>query len=45
MDIDFLFAILVSTIGVGIAIWFLSTKIRSKLIEVEERQASKRDED
>ena len=45
MQTDFLVAIFVSSIGTGIAIWFLMSKLRSKLDEVEERQASQREED
>ena len=43
MEIDFLIAILVSSVGVGIALWFIITKLRSKLAEVEERQSSQRE--
>ncbi len=42
MDSDFLIAILISTIGLSIALWFIVSKLRSKLAEVEERQASQR---
>ena len=45
MEIDFLIAVLVSSVGVGIALWFIITKLRSKLAEVEERQKSQRDFD
>ena len=45
MEIDFLIAILVSSVGVGIALWFIITKLRSKLAEVEERQSSQRELD
>ncbi len=43
MEIDFLIAVLVSSVGVGIALWFIITKLRSKLAEVEERQSSQRE--
>ncbi len=43
MEIDFLIAILVSSFGIGIALWFIVTKLRSKLVEVEDRQASQRE--
>ena len=43
MEIDFLIAILVSSVGVGIALWFIITKLRSNLAEVEERQSSQRE--
>lgn len=45
MEIDFLIAVLVSSVGVGIALWFIITKLRSKLAEVEERQSSQRELD
>ena len=38
-DQEFYFLIIFNFIGVGIAVWFLYTRLRAKLVEVEERKA------
>ena len=38
-DREFLFLVIFNLVGVGIAVWFLYTRLRAKLLEVEERKA------
>ena len=40
MDVqEFLFLVIFNFVGVGIAVWFLYTRLRAKLVEVEARKA------
>jgi len=40
MENDELFFLLIfNIVGVGIGVWFLYTRLRAKLVEVEERKA------
>ena len=36
---EFLFLVIFNFVGVGIAVWFLYTRLRAKLVEVEDRKA------
>ena len=36
---QFIFLVIFILVGVGIAVWFLYTRLRAKLVEVEERKA------
>ncbi|MGB1458945.1 MAG: hypothetical protein ACPHDQ_05395 [Candidatus Thalassarchaeaceae archaeon] len=38
-DQEFLFLVIFNFVGVGIAVWFLYTRLRAKLVEVEDRKA------
>ena len=38
-DREFLFLVIFNLVGVGVAVWFLSTRLRAKVLEVEERKA------
>ena len=38
-DQEFLFLVTFNFVGVGIAAWFLYTRLRAKLVEVEDRKA------
>ena len=38
-DQEFLFLVIFNFVGVGIAVWFLYTRLRAKLVEVEVRKA------
>ena len=38
-DQEFIFLVIFNLIGVGIAVLFLYTRLRAKLVEVEERKA------
>ena len=38
-DQEFLFLVIFNFVGVGIAVWFLYTRLRAKLVEVEERKS------
>ena len=38
-DQEFLFLVIFNFVGVGIAVWFLYTRFRAKLVEVEDRKA------
>ena len=38
-DQEFLFLVIFNFVGVGIAVWFLYTRLRAKLAEVEDRKA------
>ena len=44
-DSGFLQALLISVIGVSISIWWLYTRIMSKIEEIEERKSSKKSGD
>ncbi|MDP6906331.1 MAG: hypothetical protein QF440_02825 [Candidatus Thalassarchaeaceae archaeon] len=39
MDPNFIIAIGVTIIGISIGVWFISSRLRLKLAEVEERKA------
>lgn len=39
MDQQLALVILIDIVGISIAVWFIWTRLRSKLIEVEERKA------
>ena len=36
---EFIFLVILNFVGVGVAVWFLYTRLRAKLVEVEERKA------
>jgi hypothetical protein len=36
---EFIFLVIFNFVGVGVAVWFLYTRLRAKLVEVEERKA------
>ena len=38
-DLEFFFLVIFNFFGVGIAVWFLYTRLRAKLAEVEERKS------
>ena len=38
-DQEFLFLVIFNFVGMGIAVWFLYTRLRAKLVEVEDRKA------
>ena len=38
-DQEFLLLVIFNFVGVGIAVWFLYTRLRAKLVEVEDRKA------
>jgi|TARA_B100001996_G_scaffold105301_1_gene79197 hypothetical protein len=44
-DPDFLQALFISIFGLSVAGWWLSSKISSKLSEIEERKGKKKPED
>jgi|TARA_B100001250_G_C19628300_1_gene712576 hypothetical protein len=44
MEDGFLIAIVVNIVGLSIAVWFLRSRLKAKLAEVEERQSAKRDD-
>ena len=46
MDQQMALIIFIDILGIGIAVWFLATRLKAKLSEVEERKAKrwKRDE-
>ena len=41
MSSDFLIAIVVCVLGLGIGTWFIISRLRAKLVEVEARQEGK----
>ncbi|MEE2812102.1 MAG: hypothetical protein VX627_03635 [Candidatus Thermoplasmatota archaeon] len=41
MSSDFLIAIIVSVLGIGISTWFIISRLRIKLAEVQKRQEEK----
>ena len=41
-DSGFLQALLISIIGVSISVWWLYTRIMSKIVEIEERKSRKK---
>jgi hypothetical protein len=43
-DPELLKALAISIIGLGVGLWWISSRIRSKLKEVEERQSSRWDD-
>ncbi|MEC9478396.1 MAG: hypothetical protein VX666_04480 [Candidatus Thermoplasmatota archaeon] len=36
---ELLFLLIFNILGIGLAVWFISTRLRAKLAEVEERKA------
>tara|TARA_Y100001970_G_scaffold46311_1_gene58246 strand:- start:2522 stop:2686 length:165 start_codon:yes stop_codon:yes gene_type:complete len=44
-DTGFLQALLISIIGISISVWWLSTRILSKIEEIEERKSRNNSED
>tara|TARA_Y100000589_G_scaffold232829_1_gene220364 strand:- start:2149 stop:2283 length:135 start_codon:yes stop_codon:yes gene_type:complete len=44
METGLQIAIVVNIVGISIAVWFLSSRLKAKLAEVEERQSRKRDD-
>tara|TARA_Y100001970_G_scaffold287137_1_gene411038 strand:- start:3808 stop:3972 length:165 start_codon:yes stop_codon:yes gene_type:complete len=43
-DPEFLQALLISILGISISVWWLSTRILSKIEEIEERKSKKKSE-
>ena len=43
METGLLIAIVVNIVGISIAVWFLRSRLKAKLAEVEERQARKKE--
>ncbi len=44
MEDGFLIAILVNIVGISIAIWFIRSRLKAKLAEVEERKSRNRED-
>lgn len=45
MEKGLFIAIIINIVGISIGVWFLATRIRAKLAEVEARQQAKRERD
>ena len=44
MEDGFLIAIIVNIVGISIAIWFIRSRLKAKLAEVEERKSRNRED-
>lgn len=45
MENGLLIAIIVNLVGISLAVWFLTARVKAKLAEVEARKAGQREDD